>query len=201
VEKMPIITCPLDCLASFGEVWGGQYDHPLIDRVLQEDAIYRPQIYDIGANVGAFALWAHERWPKAIINCFEPNITLWEFLCNNSKVGNIFLGNQAITTLQKPFLSSHNNRLRSEVGSNGVVVSSVNPASLCGCDILKLDCEGSEADILENITFIPAYCVLEWHSDDLRIRCENAMRGKMQLVESTVQRPRLGMLKFVRIRK
>ena len=47
------------------DVVHGCYDVPL--------EIERPTILDIGANIGAFARWANDRWPDSTIFCYEPH--------------------------------------------------------------------------------------------------------------------------------
>lgn len=203
----PIISCPLDCLPAFAEVM--EYDHPMIDKVLQQDAIYSPEILDIGANVGAFAVWASMRWPKnRIINSYEPNPKVFHFLEENTLAFNVNCHRKAVTPSDNSVMwfgddsnlcSSLTKWNRASLES--VRVETVSPKAFDGSDIVKIDCEGGEADILENITFTPAYLVVEWHSDELRIRCENALRGKMTLIESKVSGDGFGLLKFIRVRK
>lgn len=41
-------------------------------------------IFDVGANEGESALWWHQRFPKAIIHCFEPVPSTFEILQSNT---------------------------------------------------------------------------------------------------------------------
>lgn len=206
MNEIPVISCPLDCLPSFSEV--REYDSPHIDRVLREDAIYSPRILDIGANVGAFSVWAASRWPRSIIRCFEPNPSTFQYLIRNVGEKQVECVNSAVTIHDEGILWVGNDTALcsamnkwERANQSSVEVNTAHPKLLPLADIVKIDCEGGEADILENLTFIPAFLALEWHSDDLRVRCENALRGKMSLVESKVSGPNYGLMKFVRVRK
>lgn len=201
--EIPIIQCPIDCIASFGEVFNGQYDHPGVDEVLRLNAVYKPWVLDIGSNVGAFTIWAKDRWPKAQIVSYEPQPEIFEFLNSNvrhidTRPIKVAIGNPS----QGNVLAAGRNRLCSGLSNkseDGIKVQILPPEQLPPANIVKLDCEGSEAYILEHLKFVPEYLVLEYHSEELRLRCENAMAGKMTLVESTVTQPGLGMLKFLRL--
>lgn len=43
----------------------------------------RPMIFDVGANIGLFALFASERWPGSRIVCFEPVPEVFDVLERN----------------------------------------------------------------------------------------------------------------------
>jgi len=65
-------------------------------REVFDDLVYLPDwfeidprkvktVLDIGALIGSFSLWAHEKWPKAEIFAFEPDPESYEFLLKNIK--------------------------------------------------------------------------------------------------------------------
>jgi FkbM family methyltransferase len=42
-------------------------------------------IIDVGANVGAAAIWFHHRYPQARIVSYEPSSNLFDLLCENTR--------------------------------------------------------------------------------------------------------------------
>jgi FkbM family methyltransferase len=208
-SEIPIIQCPLDCLACFSEVFSGQYDHPALRKVLQQDAIYSPRILDIGANVGAFAIWAKDQWPHSVVSCYEPQESLFQPLSNNLShlIGCEIFPVAIASAKVLPFYSGNTTRLCGSMmkmpraSFSNFEVPCLDARLLNASDIVKLDCEGSEGYICENLQFTPAYIAIEYHSEELRMRCEKALDGKMQMVECTQTAPGLGMIKFIRIRK
>ena len=68
------------------EVW--EYDIPGLE-------LETPFVLDIGANIGAFACWALERWPGAEVNCYEPVPANFDMLRQN--VPECFRANVAVT--------------------------------------------------------------------------------------------------------
>src|SRR3990170_467036 len=71
------------------EVLNGEYDLPL--------NIQQAVIFDIGANVGSFAVWAIHRWPGNTIHCFEPSPSTFEYLKKNLEpYKNVVLNNVAV---------------------------------------------------------------------------------------------------------
>lgn len=204
MNSIPIITCPLDCIAAFSEVL--EYNHPLIDQVLRQNAVYNPVILDIGANVGAFTLWCQDRFRTATIYCYEPNSDIFPILSSNVQQDrNIILcHNLAAGDQDAKCLYADRNRLCSSMGGNGVgdciqQCNVIEPKHLPKANIIKMDCEGSEGYICEHLTHIPEYLVLEYHSEELMHRCLNALRGKMVLAEHKIQHEGLGIMKFFRI--
>jgi FkbM family methyltransferase len=200
--NIPIIQCPLDCLASFGEVFGGQYDWSGLDELLKRNAIYKPVVVDIGANVGAFAIWAADRWKSSEIYCIEPQPDIFEYLKENLfHLGNVSVINCAVGSKEACFVTRGRNRLCSSMNTFGdvkVAVASPSKATEIA-DIIKIDCEGGESEIVHNLHHIPYYLVLEYHSDALRLSCENALAGNMTLVGSSVLAPGIGILKFAKL--
>lgn len=213
-DQQPIIQFPLDCIAGIAEVWNGQYGHPWAVERLRQEAVYSPRILDIGANCGAFALWAKREWPHSHIVCYEPQHEIANFCAANTKdAGHIHVFNMAVakgqyiklhrgngTRLQTTCYPQPNTMVASEE------VECVDPRLLDESDVVKIDCEGGEADIVENISFTPHYLVLEYHSHELKERCWNALKGRMELLPNRTApwedlNPPVGMMKFLRIRK
>ena len=82
----------------------------------------------------------------------------------------------------------------------GETVECCDPLLLDKADIVKIDCEGSEADIVENLQFTPAYMAIEYHSSDLLRRVMSAIiKLRMECVERSPE-SHLGIAKFVRVK-
>lgn len=203
--KFHVLQIPINCLAGISEVFNGQYDHVSIDLMLKKDAIYCPFIVDIGANIGAFSIWCKTRFRSSSVICYEPDSRLIPHLKRNCEPFGIIVKNSAVTPIKNPSLFHGDTPLCNSVykwnrsSGESEQCEGIHPDCLPACDILKIDAEGSEADILENIKFIPLYLIIEWHSYNLLMRCLEAMRGKMRIVSLTHEDSNHGMLKMVRI--
>lgn len=169
-----------------GEVFAGEYAD---DRVHE---ISKPIILDIGANVGAFAIWAARYWPGCTVRMFEPNKSLSVIRQSNiAKVNGVRLD------IPSPYYSDHNVGVsdrralgsiydmgKREDGMTTVLHGSKTPfVDTCGlidahdlptCDILKLDCEGAECHVLtryRHFNDVKAV-LLEWHTIPNRVLAE-----------------------------
>jgi FkbM family methyltransferase len=140
---------------------------------LSKQLPYNPTIIDIGANAGFFCLQLLSKIERATIYAYEPmlaNVTLFKKTVeNNDKIKDaIHISQMAVTGTKKDFLA-----LYAEPEEKNQVVASVfsdfnknnltriqvpcitleeiiNNNGLMNIDLLKLDCEGSEYDIIYN---------------------------------------------------
>jgi FkbM family methyltransferase len=124
-------------------------------------------ILDIGANVGSFAIWASLRWPQSRIYAYEPQPATFEMLVRNVRhLPEISCEHAAVLPSERKL-----ERLRSRYpgdGESGLVaymsdtfanlpedqilsVPVLHPRRLPTADLIKLDVEGAEAKILENM--------------------------------------------------
>jgi FkbM family methyltransferase len=129
----------------------------------------RPTIIDIGANAGFFTLFAASRFPGATIIAFEPIAINFNQLKRNrnlNKNASIFCRQMAVYGHAGEVLLSFDpddsfttaaSVIREEDHQKGTIkVASVTlpdifeAYQLNRCDFLKMDCEGSEYDILYN---------------------------------------------------
>lgn len=205
------LACPPDMRRHCEAIFAGEYDVPGLD-------LHDPRILDIGANVGAFAAWAADRWPGARVRCYEPNPDAFAFL-----KGNIITDDpeslQPLGVLDIPrgtmaqrFLHFGRNNLgeasvhkRGEQRSDGAVCSFGSAADLPPCDILKLDTEGCEVEILRGYTetfgpsVLPRAILLEFHSSNDRVIIDRKL-GVLGyvLVRARIDHPDRGVLAFVR---
>jgi FkbM family methyltransferase len=122
-------------------------------------------VVDIGANIGAFTLEAATRYPGSIVHAYEPDPRTCDMLRRNIEAN----GLASRVRVWNEAVAGEPGTLRLWRGDGSVVVSAHLPAHLRGepCDVpavtlqkvlartagrigvLKLDCEGAEAEILE----------------------------------------------------
>ncbi len=121
-------------------------------------------IIDIGANIGAFSIFAAHNAKKGIIYAFEPSVENYVLLKKNIKLNNITNLkpiNQAVAAKNgttKLYLDKSNKAAHSIniVSKDYNVVKTVSLSNVFKthrikeCNLLKLDCEGAEYEILLN---------------------------------------------------
>jgi FkbM family methyltransferase len=142
-------------------------------------------IVDVGANVGAFALFAARGGANRVF-AFEPSPLAWELLSRNVEANaplvRVRAFNRAVAGKRGPVrmfsdLAERSRLLREEgeetVGRRVDVVEAITLADVfesCEierCHLLKLDCEGSEHEILR-----AAPDPLLERIDEIRMECE-----------------------------
>ena len=114
-------------------------------------------IIDIGANVGFFSIASRFFFPDSEIHAYEPNLDLENYLAHNFSQLNIELHTQAVGNKSgsvKLDLIGESNQTRVNESRSGttemVSLDSILRKAGGKIDLLKMDCEGSEWDILEN---------------------------------------------------
>ena len=130
-------------------------------------SIRNPVIVDIGANIGAFSVFCIYKNPTATVYAYEPEennyFLLEENVRMNNLQGSVFVEKKAVSannkerTLYVVDKSSGKNSLVINYG-HGVtqIVQSLSLAEIFSgaridmCHLLKLDCEGSEYEIILN---------------------------------------------------
>lgn len=171
--------CPKDMVSHVQKVLTGEYVIPF-----QKENVV---ILDIGANVGAFAIFALQKWPTATIHCYEPNPTTFQYLQHNLKTifptrnatpYNVAIGNPKNTKL---YLGKHNCGECSlyhqdEQIEDHVIVKTIPPKELPPADILKIDTEGSELDILKGVNLNYSIITLEYHSEKDRRKIDKVLK-------------------------
>lgn len=136
-----------------GDVLRGSYDVPFNpDRHVT--------ILDIGANVGSFTLWAKKRWPNSSVICYEPNPKTFGFLertIRDNSLSGVLRYNEGVSNKRGRFNLStgpHNSgedSIMADYGTTYVPVDIVEASTLPHADIMKIDAEGVERQILEQL--------------------------------------------------
>lgn len=115
------------------------------------------KIIDVGANVGFFSIASRLLFPESEIHAYEPNVVLKNYLTHNFSQLDIHLHAQAVGIKNgriKLELMGESNQTRVIESISGSVemVSLDSILRKIGgkIDLLKMDCEGSEWDILRN---------------------------------------------------
>lgn len=185
------------------KVFAGEYEVPL---KFERPAV----ILDIGANVGAFALWAADRWPGAVIHCYEPHpVTHGTLLSNLSLTKErIFANNFAVGPAGRATLHEgiHNSGEATLFGGNQVSsgvtheVEVRSPLTLPDADIIKIDAEGSEVDILRPLIEAGRHfsaIMFEYHRVDDRRLLDTLLRDYILTGAAVTPNPHLGVVRYL----
>ena len=188
---------PENMLGHIQKVFAGEYEVPFNTP--------NPVIFDIGANIGAFTRWANARWANAEIVCFEPVKSNFQILQKNtSDMNNVQLFNVGIGSSnrkQKIYYGKNNIGEASlfkgnQQIENGEEVEISNASDLPACHIMKIDTEGAEIEIIESYKHNPAVYLIEYHSEQNRLKIDNLLKENYILVSSKNDRPNYGILKY-----
>lgn len=137
-----------------------------------------PRVVDIGAHVGAFTLWLAERYPRLRAECFEPDPDAYRYLARNTQRIAATLHRQAVgadsrtSLLRRPIAGGGVSTLQPIGGGDEVAVEVVSLEDvltpLPGVSLMKLDCEGSEYELVLDTPAAPwgrvQRVVLEYHA-------------------------------------
>jgi FkbM family methyltransferase len=160
VAHVPLVLdCPEPMRAAVQYVLEGEYESGFDGTGLD--------ILDIGANVGAFALWARLRWPGSRIRSFEPNPGTFGFLQRNTA------GLPDVTCIaaavypglrpREPFFARYDgdgegglaaysgDTFEADLAGGSCEVDVVEPGALGPADVVKIDIEGGEAAVLAGL--------------------------------------------------
>jgi FkbM family methyltransferase len=161
------------------------YKEIFIDKIYENNEVEINKndiVVDIGANLGFFSVYAKEKEPSKIY-CFEPSKELYDCLKTNVGSDDNVVFQKAISGEdgKNNFLyydiSSASGRLcNNEEGGYEVETIGINSLiNFLGVDkinYLKIDCEGCEKNIFENITKETISkidkMVIEYHSEEIK---------------------------------
>lgn len=186
---------PNNMISHVGKIFQGEY---------AVGKIYKPYIIDIGANVGGFAIWANEYFSNAKIDCYEPIKENYNLLRQNIEGTDIAVRNIAIGKddgERMMYYGVHNCGEASlykgeEQRGDGEIVKVMSAKHLPKCDIMKIDTEGAEIEILENLVHFPHIFLIEFHSAFNRRRIDELLLD-YTLIECTMRGWNYGILKYV----
>jgi FkbM family methyltransferase len=139
-------------------------------------------IIDVGANVGFFSVWAGACFPEATIHSYEPSMAIQEILRTNvDQVGaTVYAEGVAETDGRGVFHQANASRMsQCQLSSEGSVpITSLQSAlkRIGGhVDLLKLDCEGAEWSILQDVEALRnvRQVRMEYHLMDGRFTVED----------------------------
>jgi len=175
-------------------------------------------ILDLGAHIGAFTVWASERWPNATITAYEPINDNWEKLRENIDKQ----GLDGRVRLHKAAVLDGTKHPESEIEMKGSTVSPsrwsavMMPArhetnlvekvtvqhtqQMPSYDFIKCDVEGAELEIFESLDLTNTQAiVVETHSFEIASRLTALLVNKgFKICESYNQQENTRLLKFVR---
>ena len=155
----------------FELIFNGEYDIPNV-------TFKRPPIVlDIGANMGAYTVWAKNRFPGCLVYGFEPSKKNYEIALENLEhleLKDLLLYNVAVSSdLSKDILYWSNSNAGAYsldqqlagTSSGSEKIKILLPKNLPKADILKADTEGSEVDIIDTYLekHTPTIISYEWH--------------------------------------
>lgn len=143
----------------FQEIWIDEIYAPAGYEIKANDVVI-----DIGANIGVFALYAATRAKNVVVHAFEPfprNAEHFERNLAYSKLQNVRFHNLAVADKTEQRVlhidaewikHSLTDKTSQNSTDKGIIVNCISldeaMASIEQCDVLKLDCEGSEYEIL-----------------------------------------------------
>jgi FkbM family methyltransferase len=187
--------CPPEMKPHLERIWKGEYAIPLDTPPAT--------VLDIGANIGAFSEWACEQWPNATIQAFEPhpdNATLYRL--NTKHRANRIQFHEFGVRAAKGFHTLAEGGNAGEhsfhFSGEGKGVHCIDSATLRSAEFVKIDTEGCELEILQNLDLSATRAIaLEYHSgaDREAIRALLDTRNFAELAHEAVADGR-GVLKF-----
>jgi FkbM family methyltransferase len=137
-------------------------------------------VFDVGAYIGTFSLMLAKAYPNATIHAFEPEPANYQYLVKNIRengMSNIIPHNSAVVgrapeggkvTLYVRGEGFGTNSLHTPHKGVPVEVPSttlhdfMENAGIAECNLLKLDCEGSEIEIMETMPANVRFTLVEW---------------------------------------
>lgn len=208
VVKLPEeFLCPHSMTPHAMKVFCNEYD-------FREDIGEKLVILDIGANIGAFSVWAASRWPDSIIHAYEPIPENFELLKHNvlsqGLDKRVFTYNYAIGKCDSPTVDMYYGRsncgeatifkeLETANPDHKISVPIQDPIVLPQANILKIDTEGSELYILTPLLYYRKkfdVILIEYHREEDR-KVIDQMLADYVLIAASVSGPGLGLVKYL----
>jgi FkbM family methyltransferase len=187
------------------EVLEGVYDIPGLDI----DGV----VLDLGANVGAFSLWALSRWPKCEVVAFEPhpgNADMWRANLADERRRAVIDERAVYNAMGEVSLYPGGPNCgcaslwcgpEQQEESSAITVRMLDAGELGRAQFLKLDTEGAERVILQRYRHLDDVrgVALEWHSQSDRVEIARLLSGAgFALVGDAVHHPIRGVQRWKR---
>ncbi len=175
---------------------GSEYGYP---RTIAEPV---KTLVDIGVNLGQFTAWASRHWPSLERAWgYEPHAEAFDIAAKNLRglttIG-VSLIPAAVTTnptprlMPEPGLAENWGGWRTHNATSGERVAAVHPRDLPPCDVLKIDCEGSEGEVVLNYPHLEAVRVLAIEIHDLPTEVRHAMYKRIDEAGFVLKRGQVG---------
>ena len=165
---------------------------------------YAPNlILDIGANIGATALYFHSYFPDARIHCYEPSKESYQYLRENTKCfGNIHTHPYGLfdRSCELPLYTGLDHSAASSITRNNTTNGRSEAVRLVRASeelmshaatrvsIVKLDTEGCEVPILRDLFRVTDLCIdmlyVEYHSEGDRLEIDRIVSDRSMLYRS-----------------
>lgn len=193
-------TCPVNIAGHLAKVFSGEYDVPLKSA---------KRVIDLGANCGAFSIWATHRWPGCLVDAYEPHPDNFLFLRENLKdYPNVTVHNYAIGTpgMRALYDGKFNggeaslHTIKNNPYPTGRHVEVHSPLELPEADVIKLDIEGAEIEVLPVLIQAGrkfSAIMLEFHSQDIRRELDESMRDYNLVRADIAPVPNIGTFCFL----
>jgi FkbM family methyltransferase len=142
---------------SFIASWREIFENRIYDFKSTSD---QPRILDCGSNIGISCIFFKTIHPNSRITAFEPDPQIFTFLQDNilsHRFSNVNLVNKAVwnsdTTLKFECEGSDAGKICNSHGDKSIIVETVRLLHYLNepIDLLKLDIEGAECDVIEDI--------------------------------------------------
>jgi FkbM family methyltransferase len=174
----------------------------------------KPVILDLGANIGAFAVWAKNIWPDAEVHSFEPmSFNAEVFRRNTAGLEDVTLYEMAVgdPDLNRIWIGKNNQGECSQYQSSSTTDEAVD-IEVCDpdskwffdlarrADFIKLDIEGAETYVLGNMPLTAEYIALEYHGEEARRDVDRLLRD-YHLIGAEVTAVGYGVLKYQKTKK
>lgn len=178
--------------------------HEIFNEEIYENKLIRINegdiVVDIGANYGFFSLYAEKFKPSKIIS-IEPSKSIFKYLDENfihgEKIQKAVSGKTGVKRFLDNQVSSASSKLTDDEGYEVEVIGIndlITSLGLEKIDFLKIDCEGDEEKIFEDITLETLdkinKLVVEFHSDKIK----EIIINKLNLYEFKIEKITSGLI-------
>lgn len=138
------------------------YDLPILYEIFTKDEYnlnnlilpHGAVVFDVGAHIGSFSVAVHDKYTDAVLIAFEPHPDNFAFLQKNAPFARCI--NKAIAgSAGTVHLGDHEASPSYALSDSGIAVEAVtlgsHIAQVPHVDLLKVDVEGAEREIFENL--------------------------------------------------